>query len=57
MIIRDTPSDLDKFVMADGELAMVLQQKGFHPLYMDSNVLYFRKTNKLLKFLKKLAEL
>lgn len=57
MIIRDTPSDLENFVMADGELAMVLQQKGFAPLYMDCDVLYFRKTNKLLKFLKKLAEL
>ena len=54
MIIRDTPSDLDNFIAVEGELAFKLQQKGFTPLYMDEEVLYFKKTSKLLKFLKKL---
>ena len=54
MIIRDTPSDIEKFVMVDGELAFKLQQKGFVPTYMDNDVLYFKKTNKILKALEKL---
>lgn len=54
MIIRDTPSDLEKFFMADGDLAFKLQQRGVQPMYMDDDVLYFRKNNKLLKTLKKL---
>ena len=54
MVIRDIPSDIEKFVMADGELAFTLQQKGFHPSYMDDSVVYFKKTNKLLKTLEKL---
>ena len=57
MVIRDTPSDIDKFFMADGELAFELQQKGQHPMYMDGEVLYFRKTKKLMKILEKLNEL
>lgn len=56
MIIRDTPDDLDNFVMVDSELGFKLQQKGFKPMYMDFDALYFRKTNKLLKFLKKLKK-
>lgn len=54
MVIRDTPSDIEKYVMAEGELAFRLQQKGFVPEYMDFDAVYFLKTNKLLKVLKKL---
>ena len=54
MVIRETPSDLEKYFMADGEMAFKLQQKGFKPAYMDFDAVYFVKSNKLLKVLKKL---
>lgn len=55
MIIRDTPSDLDKYLMVDGEVGFELQQLGVKPSYIDMETLYFKKSNKLNKMLKKLG--
>lgn len=55
MIIRDTPSDLDKYYMADEDLAFAIHQAGIKPLYIDNGAVYFKKSNKLDKVLKRLG--
>lgn len=55
MVIRDTPSDLEKYFMADGELAFEIHQAGIAPSYMDNGAVYFKKSNKLDKVLKRLG--
>ena len=55
MIIRDTPSDLSKYFMADEDLAFVIHQAGIAPSYMDNGAVYFKKSNKLDKVLKRLG--
>ena len=55
MVIRDTPSDLEKYFMADGELAFEIQQAGIKPSYIDAEAVYFKKSNRLEKLLKRLG--
>ncbi len=55
MVIRDTPSDLEKYFMADGELAFEIQQAGIKPSYIDEGAVYFKKSNRLEKLLKRLG--
>lgn len=57
MVILGYPDDVNGYVCADGELAVKLQQWGFHPKYKDDDgCLYFKRTSKLLKVLVKLGE-
>ena len=49
MVIRDTPSDLSKYFMADEDLAFAIHQAGVAPSYMDNGAVYFKKSNKLDK--------
>lgn len=55
MIIRDTPSDLEKYFMADEDLAFAIHQAGIAPSYMDNGAVYFKKSNRLEKVLKRLG--
>lgn len=55
MIIRDTPSDLSKYFMADEDLALAIHQAGIAPSYMDNGAVYFKKSNRLEKVLKRLG--
>ena len=55
MIIRDTPSDLSKYFMADEDLAFAIHQAGIAPSYMDNGAVYFKKSNRLEKVLKRLG--
>lgn len=55
MVIRDTPSDLEKYFMVDGELAFEIQQAGIKPSYIDEETVYFKKSNRLEKVLKRLG--
>ena len=55
MVIRDTPSNLSKYFMADEDLAFAIHQAGIAPSYMDKGAVYFRKSNKLNKVLKRLG--
>ena len=55
MVIRDTPSDLSKDVMADEDLAFAIHQAGIAPSYMDNGAVYFKKSNRLEKVLKRLG--
>lgn len=55
MIILSTPENLEKFIMVDEDEAFVLEQKGFHPQYMENGAKFFKRTNQLLKAIKKLG--
>ena len=55
MIIRDTPSDLSKYFMADEDLAFAIHQAGIAPSYMENGAVYFKKSNRLEKVLKRLG--
>lgn len=55
MVIRDTPSDLSKYFMADEDLAFAIHQAGVPPSYMDNGAVYFKKSNKLDRVLKRLG--
>ena len=58
MIILGTPrqEDVDKYFMADGDLAFKLHQAGFIPKYQDEDCLYFKLNNKLVKYLSRIGE-
>lgn len=52
MIIIGIPRDIENYLMADGELAFMLEQAGFLAKYLDDDyVKYFKLNNKLKKFL------
>lgn len=55
MVIRDTPSDLEKYFMADEDLAFAIHQAGVAPSYIDNGAVYFKKSHKLDKVLKRLG--
>ena len=55
MVIRDTPSDLSKYFLADEDLAFAVHQAGIAPSYMDNGAVYFKKSIKLSKVLKRLG--
>ena len=55
MIIRDTPADFSKYYMADEDVGFALHQAGVKPDYIDNGAVYFKKTNKLFKVLKRLG--
>ena len=55
MIIRDTPADISKYYMADEDVAFALDQAGIKPSYIDNGAVYFKKSHKLFKVLKRLG--
>lgn len=55
MIILGVPHDPENYLIADNQLAFVLQQKGAHSAYRDDVVLYFKRSSKLEKILDKLG--
>ena len=55
MVRLGTPDNISDFFMTDdSELIFRLHQAGFFPAWKDYEVVYFKKTNKLIKLLKKL---
>lgn len=55
MIRLGTPSDLSSFYVVDeGWLISELHKSGLVPMWKDEECVYFKKTNKLIKTLKKL---
>lgn len=54
MIRIGAPDDIKNFYYTDdNNLILLLHQAGFHPLYKENSCVYFKKSNKLIKFLKK----
>lgn len=53
MIVLGVPKNIEEYYIADGEIAFMLHQAGFIPWYKDNDALFFKKNNKLLKFLAK----
>ena len=55
MVRLGSPADTSAFYMTDdSEIIFRLHQVGFQPAWKDYEVVYFKKTNKLIKLLKKL---
>lgn len=55
MVQLGSPADISAFYMTDdSELIFRLHQAGFQPAWRDYEIVYFKKTNKLIKLLKKL---
>ena len=55
MVRLGTPDNISDFFMTDdSELIFRLHQSGFQPMWKDYNVVFFKKSNKLIKLLKKL---
>ena len=55
MVRLGTPDDISVYFMTDdSEVIFRLHQAGHHPIWKDDYCLYFKKTNKLIKLLKKL---
>ena len=56
MVRIGVPSNIDAYIMVDDELGFILHQKGFAPEWRDGDCLYFKKTNRIVKILKKIDE-
>ena len=55
MVRCGTPDDVSAYFMTDdSELIFRLHQAGFQPVWKDYECVFFKKSNKLLKLLKKL---
>lgn len=55
MVRLGTPDNIEDFYMTDdSEIIFRLHQTGFQPMWKDDSVVFFKKSNKLLKLLKKL---
>ena len=55
MVRIGSPEDVTAFYMTDdSELICRLHQAGFFPAWKDESVVFFKKSNKLIKLLKKL---
>lgn len=55
MVRLGTPDNAQDFFMTDdSELIFRLHQAGYQPAWKDESVVFFKKSNKLIKLLKKL---
>lgn len=55
MVRIGTPENPQDFYMTDdSEIIFRLHQAGFQPMWKDYSVVFFKKSNKLIKLLKKL---
>lgn len=55
MVRLGAPDNIEAFFYTDDpDLIFRLHQAGFIPMWRDEDCVYFRKTNKLIKLLKKL---
>jgi hypothetical protein len=56
MIIRETPKDIEKYIIiTESEIALKLQELEFYPKYIDINGVYFEKSTELDIALNKLT--
>lgn len=47
MIIKGTPKNTKRYIKADNILGRFLQGKGYLPIYIDCEYLYFYKTKEI----------
>lgn len=55
MIRLGVPNNIDKYIALDEKDAFKAHQGGAIPEWRDEDVLYFKKTSKIIKILKKLG--
>lgn len=56
MIIRQQPVDVENYYIVDKFASYNLISNGFQPLYMWKDNYYYKKTEKLINFLRKGGE-
>lgn len=56
MIIRQQPTDVENYYIVDKFASYNLISNGFQPLYMWKDNYYYKKTEKLVDFLRKGGE-
>lgn len=56
MVRLGSPDNIEDFFMTDdSELIFNLHQAGFPPMWKDEECIYIKKSNKLMKYLKKIG--
>lgn len=56
MVRLGTPDNISDFFMTDdSELIFRLHQAGFFPAWRDEECIYIKKSNRLIKYLKKIG--
>lgn len=53
MIIRKTPEHLENYVKVGTDATIILHMNGFQPKYIDSEYVYYLKTDELINFINK----
>lgn len=53
MIFRQTPKNKNLFILVDDKTTAYLSLKGFTPMYIDKNGVYYKKTKELIDFMEK----
>lgn len=53
MILRQTPKNINNYIMVDSEISNKLHQKGFYPKYIDNNGIYYLKTKEIIDYIRK----
>lgn len=53
MINRGTPNNLEKYILVDSDVNLILHKNNFMPKYIDENGIYFLKNDEILKFMEK----
>lgn len=53
MINRGMPNDLDKYILVNSDVSLILHRKGFIPKYINENGIYYLKNNVVLNFMEK----
>lgn len=53
MLIRQTPKNKEKYIIVDSKVSQILQENGFCPKYMDSEAIYYVKSDEIVEFMSK----
>jgi hypothetical protein len=53
MIIRQTPSNKEKYIIVDSETSNILYMSGFNPKYIDNKYIYYVKNERILTFMER----
>lgn len=53
MIKRETPSNLQNYLMVDSATSYILHSNGFIPKYINESGIYYIKNEKIVNFIRK----
>ena len=53
MVRIGTPKNINEYIKFDYEISSKIQMDGIIPIWRDDNFMYFEKTNKFIKYVRK----